>query len=138
MSNSIDLTNNPWIVVADGTGAKLYSSTVKNGDVSLQEVRDVEPQDEVHSGPSGVRPPEQTDQQTTEATFANQLAKSLYSSAHSGRFDALVVIADPQTLGQLREIFHKKVNEIIIAEVPKTLTNLSQHDLEDALSKMAA
>ena len=52
-------------------------------------------------GPAGKRPAESSIQETDEATFAKQLAKELYRRAHSGDFAALVLIADPQTLGQI-------------------------------------
>jgi protein required for attachment to host cells len=40
-------------------------------------------------------------QETDEAAFAKQLAKELFRRAHSGNFEALFPIADPQTLGEM-------------------------------------
>jgi hypothetical protein len=54
---------------------------------------------------------------TDEATFAKQLAKELYRRAHSGDFAALVLIADPQTLGQIRPTLHKEVQDRLVSEI---------------------
>lgn len=124
--------------MADGTGARLYSSNVDGQSLSLSEAKDFIPADPMEHGPSGSRPPEQTEQQRDEAAFAHQLANNLYLAAHAGKFEELVVIADPQTLGQLRAIFHQEVTDRIAAEFPKTLTNLPHEDLEDAVAKLLA
>ena len=136
MSDKINIPNNSWIVVADGTGARLFSASIDNDEVSLTALDELDPQDPVEHGPSGSLPPEQTDQQVTEATFANQLAHTLYLRAHAGKYSALVVFADPVTLGQLRDLFHQEVTDRIVADVPKTLTNVPQQDLEVSLTKM--
>lgn len=136
MNSKTALSKHSWIVVADGTGAKLYSSDVDGDSLSLSEVKDLEPADPLEHGPSGSLPPEQTEQQKVEATFSHQLAHDLYLAAHAGKFEQLVVIADPQTLGQLRGIFHQEVNERITSEFPKTLTNLPHKDLEAAVAKL--
>lgn len=138
MSKFITIPDQSWIVVADGVGARLFSAAVEGERVKLTSLNELEPNDPIEHGPSGTLPPEQTEQQKDEATFAYQLAHMLYLKAHAGNFDDLVVIADPQTLGQLRALFHKEVAERIVAEVPKTLTNLSPTDLEDSISRMLA
>ena len=84
-----------------------------------------------------VRPSEQSHQETDEATFAKQLAKELYRRAHSGDFAALVLIADPQTLGQIRPLLHKEVQERLTAELGKTLTKASIPDIQKALDTLS-
>ena len=66
-----------------------------------------------------------SDQETDEATFAKQLANELYRRVHSGNFAALVLIADPQTLGQVRPSLHKEVRDRLVSEMGKTLTKAS-------------
>ncbi len=85
-------------------------------------------------GPAGKRPPESANQETDEATFAKQLAKELYRRAHSGDFKALVLIADPQTLGQIRPTLHKEVQERLVSEIGKALTKASITDIQRALN----
>lgn len=138
MSESVSIPDGAWILIADGEGAELYSAAVDGSSVSLTTMSDLDPENLVDGGPSGQRPPEQTDQQQDEAIFAKQVAHALYLKAHSGKFDNLVVVADPQTLGQLRGIFHQEVNDRIVTEIHKTFTNHPQDKLEDALGKMLA
>ena len=85
-------------------------------------------------GPAGKRPPESSQQETDEATFTKQLAKELYRRAHAGDFLTMVLIADPQTLGQIRPSLHKEVRDKIVAEWSKTLTTASTSDIEKVLS----
>lgn len=49
--------------------------------------------------------------------FAADIADILYEKAHTGAYDRLVIVADPGTLGSLRE--------------PKTLTNLPLDEIEE-------
>ena len=86
------------------------------------------------AGPAGKRPRESSDQETDEATFAKQLANELNRRALSGNFAALVLIVDPQTLGQIRRSLHKEVQDRLISEIGKTLTNASIADIQKALS----
>jgi protein required for attachment to host cells len=85
-------------------------------------------------GPSGSRPPESSAQETDEATFAKQLAHHLYDKAHKGLFDHLVLVADPDTLGEIRPILHEEVKHKITMELNKTLVNSSATDIERSLS----
>jgi protein required for attachment to host cells len=55
--------------------------------------------------------------------FAHDLADRIYKMAHRGDFGNLVVAAPPLVLGALRKEFHKEVNDRLIGEISKTLTN---------------
>lgn len=81
-----------------------------------------------------MRPGESTLQETDEATFVKQLANELYRRAHQGDFAALVLIADPQPLGQIRPILHKEVKNRLVSEHGKTLTNASITEIQKALN----
>jgi len=70
-----------------------------------------------------------------EERFAREIAQALYAAAHANRFDKLVVVAPPRTLGELRKEFHKEVSDRIVAEVDKTLTNRDLGDIERILAK---
>jgi protein required for attachment to host cells len=121
------------VVVADGTGARFFRNSGDESKVSLSVEGELKPTDLDDDGPAGKRPPESSKQETDEATFAKQLAKELYRRAHSGDFSALILIADPQTLGQLRPSLHKEVRDRLVAEVGKTLTKASIADIQKAL-----
>jgi len=128
------IPHNALVVVADGTGARFFRNVGHEGKISLSAEGEFKPTDLLNEGPAGKRPPESSIQETDEATFAKQLAKELYRRAHSGDFAALVLIADPQTLGQIRPTLHKEVQERLVSEVGKTLTKASIADIQRALS----
>jgi protein required for attachment to host cells len=122
-----------WIVVADGAGARLFHNIGKGITVSLKQQMLLEPEDLNDDGPSGKRPTEQRAQATDEATFAKQLAHRLNAAALKHEYSELVLIADPQTLGQLRPQLHNETTKRIVREIAKTFTNAPLEDIEAAL-----
>lgn len=123
-----------WVVVADGTGARLFHNMGKGATVSLKQQSMLEPEDLLGDGPSGKRPAEQSEQANDEATFAKQLAHHLNAAALKHEFSDLVLMADPQTLGQLRPQLHNETTKRIIKEIAKTFTNSPVADIEAALN----
>ena len=128
------IPQNALIVVADGAGARFFRNSGQENKVSLSADGELNPTNLLDEGPAGKRPRESSDQETDEATFAKQLANELYRRVHSGNFAALVLIADPQTLGQVRPSLHKEVRDRLVSEMGKTLTKASIVDIEKALS----
>lgn len=122
------------IVVADGTGARFFRNSGHGGSLALKAEGEFKPSQAPVDGPAGHRPPESTLQETHEAAFAKHLANELYRRAHAGDFEKLVLIADPQTLGQIRPSLRKEVQSRIITELAKTLTKASIKDIEKSLS----
>jgi protein required for attachment to host cells len=70
-----------------------------------------------------------------KAAFARTIADRLYKLAHAGRFDELIIVAPPHTLGELRGHLHSEVRARTIAEVDKTLTQHPVHEIERVLTK---
>ncbi|RYB07302.1 host attachment family protein [Lichenibacterium ramalinae] len=125
------------IVVADGAKAILLRNTGTGSELALKEEKRITPKSlsaESGQGPSGSRPGDQTIHQTEEATFAKQLADALYAMRHKGDFKQVVLIADPQTLGQMRECLHKEVEASMVFTLSKDYTNQSVADIQKALS----
>lgn len=127
------IPHNALIVVADGAGATLFRNTGSDHELTLKEERKLTPKDLSEEGPSGSRPEDQTPRQTDEATFAKQLTHALYKMNHAKQFSQLVLIADPQTLGQMRSAMHKTVEASILFSLAKDLTNHSMSDIAKAL-----
>ncbi len=126
--------HNALVVVADGAGARFFRNSGQENNISLAADGELKPTNLHGEGPAGHRPPESSGQETNEATFAKQLAKELYRRAHAGDFAALVLIADPQTLGQIRPSLHKEVKDRLVSELGKTLTKASIKDIQKALT----
>ncbi len=77
---------------------------------------------------------EQTDwHQIAEDRFAEEVATALYRGAQQGRYQRLVIVAPPKTLGVLRKALHKTVADKVVAELPKDLTSHPVQDIERLL-----
>lgn len=122
-----------WIMVADGAEARLFHNVGSATKVSLKQMKLLKPRDLLDEGPAGRRPPESDQQATDEATFAKQLAQQLNAAALKSEYEHLVLMADPQTLGQIRPQLHKEAQRRIVMEVAKTFTNAPVEDIQDAL-----
>jgi len=136
MAQTQTIPDQTTVVVADGEGARFFNVNRQGAGLTLHQTGTMEPEELADSGPAGHRPPEQTEAQTNEATFAKQLAHRLYELTHSGEIKSLVLFADPQTLGQVRGLLHKEVTDRLIADVDKTLTNSSIDDIQAQLNAL--
>jgi protein required for attachment to host cells len=82
-------------------------------------------------GKSGM---EETDwHKVAEERFAEEITVKLRQLASSGRFQKLVVIADPRTLGTMRNGYDDELRSLIVAEVAKDLTNLPLVGIEASI-----
>lgn len=66
--------------------------------------------------------------------FMAELARTL--DGLCGRYDRLVVVAPPRSLGELDSLLTPQVKKIVSHQIPKDLTGVSQPDLWDALEKV--
>ncbi|HEY4529280.1 MAG TPA: host attachment family protein [Luteimonas sp.] len=121
------------VVVADGGGARLFRNHGEGQELALHQVELRELMNMDDDGPSGSMPHESTGAQIDEATFAKQLALALNADALKQGYEHLVLMADPTTLGRMRPLLHKEVQQRLVLEVPKTLTNAPLPDIEAAL-----
>lgn len=125
-----------WVVVADGTHARFFHNVGKQDALKLKQ-DDLVKSDNVDAqgqGPSGHRPPEASEAQTEEATFAKQLAHRLNAAALKQAFEHLFLIADPTTLGEIRPQLHAETVKRLTGELAKTLTNSTVQDIEKILN----
>ncbi len=65
--------------------------------------------------------------------FADHVAAALEKLVQGGGVKAIVVVAPPRTLAELRHVFHADVKSRIIAEVGKDLTRHPVWDIEKHL-----
>ena len=72
--------------------------------------------------------------QLEEDRFAADAADILRERALRNEFDALIVVAPPRTLGELRKHYHKEVERRLSAEVAKDLTGHPVSEIEKILS----
>jgi protein required for attachment to host cells len=77
---------------------------------------------------------EETDfHQLEEDRFAAECADLLRRRALAHDFEALVIVAPPRTLGELRKHYHKEVEHRLKGELAKDLTGHTVPDIEQAL-----
>ncbi|MEZ5855448.1 MAG: host attachment family protein [Hyphomicrobiaceae bacterium] len=122
------------VVVATGTTARMFKSEGRGKAQSLAAHSHLEPQNLLDDGPAGKRPTESSARETDEATFSKQLANHLNALALRQQYDALVLIADPQTLGEVRRSLHKEVQNRLVAEIAKTLIGHTSEQITKIIS----
>ena len=132
MSKSIP--EHALVVVADGQKAKLFRRTGSGDALTLHAEKDLTSAGFVAETPSGSQPGDQSPKQTEEAGFASHLAQALYQMHQHGQFKDLVLVVDPQTLGQVRKAMHKTVEAAVVKTVSKDLTNHPMKAIEAALT----
>lgn len=69
-----------------------------------------------------------------EHRFADQVAAALERAVRAHKVPALVIVAPPRTLAELRRVLHRDVKKCIIAEVDKDLTKQPVYEIEKHLA----
>lgn len=57
----------------------------------------------------------------------------LNAKAIAGEIEKLLIIADPKTLGEMRQHYHTELSQRIVGEIDKTLTGQSTDKIEAAI-----
>ena len=128
------LRTNTLVIVADGESAVLWRNR-GHAVADLEHIETFSFDDMVNDGPSGSTPEEQSLQERDEATFIKHLVNKLNAMALSnGLPDEVIIIADPNSLGQMRPQYHAELKRRIVREIAKTLVKATKKDLEKALS----
>lgn len=70
-----------------------------------------------------------------ERAFVRHAADALNAAASAGRFERLVVFADPRSLGRLREMYVDAARARIVAERPRDLAGQPIDAIEKAFVK---
>lgn len=146
--HEINIPNQALVVIGDGEKALFLRN--KGGPQTLKlEVENILGHDNPATHEQGTDRPgrthasvgtarsamEETDwHRLGEERFAAEIANTLYRLAHANKFEALVVVAPPKVLGNLRKAFHKEVLDRITGEVPKDLTSHPVPDIEKLLA----
>jgi len=144
----IPLPHQAWILVGDGRKALVLRN---EGDARFPNLKTMQVLDGGHvpaTAELGSDKPgravnardgrrssmEQTDwHELEEKRFAGDVAQALEARHAAGDFRALVVVAPPRTLAELRRSFSDGLQAKIIAEVDKDLTKHPVHEIERLL-----
>ena len=151
----MDLDNDTWVVVADGEKYLLLRNRGDREHMHLEVVDHADspnpPAHELSTDRAGRQHDakrdmsgrveawgksamEQTDwHRVAEARHADDLAGRLADWAGEGRFRQLVVVADPRSLGTMRNGYDDALRSVIVAEIAKDLTNLPLAGIEASI-----
>lgn len=139
------LKQGTWVVVADSEKALFLKNLTDHENPNL-EVIEIESQENPPSRDQGANRPgrmpdtgpgqrsamQDTDwHELAKERFAKEVADILYTKAHAGAFDALVLVAGPKVLGHIREDLHIEVQSRVVAEIAKNLAGHTVRDIED-------
>ncbi|WP_040665676.1 host attachment protein [Nitratireductor aquibiodomus] len=141
------LVHDAWVVVADGEKALFLRNEGDATYPNLQVVRTIHEENPPSREQGTDRPGRLNDghgahrsavdeadwHRIEKERFAGDVAERLYKLAHKGKFSKLVLVAPPLVLGELRKEMHKEVEDRVIGEVAKTLTNHTVGDIEKVL-----
>lgn len=143
------LPNNAWILVGDGRKALVLRN---DGDATFPNLKIIDvfkDADNPKTSQIGSDRPGSTTEHSTgrhggveqtdwhdiaEHRFAHHVATMLDARNAAGDISALVVVAPPRTLAELRRSFSELLRVKIIAEVDKDLTKHPIHEIERLLT----
>lgn len=141
-----------WVLVADGARARVLAQgkpfeglapafeqeEFTGTTARSKEIASDRPGRSFDSGGQGrhaMEPP--TDpQRYAKYAFARELAERLEQAANAHRFDELVLVAAPKTLGDLRELLPDSVKTKVVAEIDKDLTKVPLRELPKHLDSV--
>jgi protein required for attachment to host cells len=131
----VRIARDTWVLVADGRKAIILRNkgNEEHPDLRVQQVHEAPPNPATHHQGAD-RPPrvvsigrrstiEQTDwHEVAERRFAGEVAARLNAADRELPIKALVVVAPPKTLAELRAAFSAEIRQVIVAEINKDLT----------------
>ncbi|WP_426039415.1 host attachment family protein [Brevundimonas sp. DC300-4] len=131
----MNLPNGAMVAVVDGEKLVLFKNTGHN-DVALTALSNPEIEERA-SGSAGRGSSEANPDNDTQAEdgFAMGVAEVLNKWALGGKFDKILVIAAPKTLGELRKHWHKELSSRLVGEIAKDLTGHSTDQIAAAIEK---
>ena len=127
------IPNNTLIVIADGGKARILRNAGDESKLELVQDDSFDQESTTESTPSGSQPKESD---RNEVAFAHDLAQRINHGALNHKFDHLILVADPSTLGELRKLLHKEATQRTLAEISKTWTNSPLEEITAALDEL--
>ena len=124
------------VAVADGEILNLYHNTGDEAAPKLVAIEHgaVDTENMGSGGRHHSSAANPSDSQLVEDSFAAGTAAMLNKRVLDGKIEALIVIAAPRTLGELRKHYHKALSAVLVGEIHKELTGHSIADIEKTIA----
>ena len=131
-----------WVVVADHRQAYIYRKTVHGLEMIAHATADgkqIKTVDDHVFSPQSLNTHDHKNAQRnephhTDVAFASRLSEWLDVAEKEKSFDHLVLVAGPQTLGDLRASLSKHLKERVWRELDKDLTGMSLKELQERMA----
>jgi len=145
----MDVPHNAFVVVADGEKMLLFRNQGDDEFPHLVVIEEDEQQSVANRdlrrdapgrsfssvGPGRSAYKEADSRQLGEDRFAAETAAMLNRRALENEFESLIIVAPPQTLGELRKFYHDELQRRVSGELPKNLTNTPVNEIERILQE---
>ena len=129
------LPHNTTVAVVDGQSLNLFHNGGHESELALKAA----PSPVLHAGNAGSGGRHQSssgnpdNSHQSEDAFAAAAAGWLNRQVLDGKIEALVVIAAPKTLGELRKHYHKQLEAVLEGELSKDLVGRPIAEVEAAI-----
>lgn len=131
----MQVPQNTMIAVVDGENFNLYRNMGQSADLRLEALSPPDTQDRNSDSGRSSSSGNPSEKQMEEDAFGKGVTETLNKLVLDGDIDKLIIIAAPRSLGEMRRSYHSKLQDALIGEVDKVLTNASISDIEDTLTK---
>jgi protein required for attachment to host cells len=122
----VRLPVNALVVIANGERCCIMRNIGTPLEPRLERVRELDLELTNFSAGVGLPDPARGHNGSTnldELAHGAAIAEWLNAEALKGQLQELVIIADPKTLGQIRQHCHQELQKLIVGEIAKDLTN---------------
>ena len=134
----MQIPHNALVALANGEKFVVMRNTGLPFDPRLERIADLDL--ELTNFSAGVRHQDPAGQrngstQIDELAHGAAIAEWLNGRALHGEVDDVVIVADPKTLGQVRQHCHKELERRIVGELAKDLVNSPVRTIEQVLAE---
>ena len=132
------LPHKAHVAMVDGENFTLYRNDGQIFEPKL--TKQTEPSLDPTNYSAGVRHQDEVGQklgrtQLDELAHGAAAAEWLNSKAIAGEIDDVLIIADPKTLGEMRQHYHGELEKRLVGEIDKTLTGSPTKAIEKAIAE---
>ena len=121
----MQLPANAHVAIADGERFLLMRNAGSADEARLELVEEPDLDGERESGAFGHHDPRSDDYHTQDKLdHAGAVASWLNRAVLQHRIEQLIVVADPDTLGEMRRHYHKATQGVLVEELDKQVTGM--------------